>query len=63
MHRVQREKKNIFVFLSVFSAANPYIPESEIDKLTLPDYSYERKIWGIGKLPAGIDEAGRGPLA
>ena len=47
----------------MFSAANPYIPESEIDKLTLPDYSYERKIWGIGKLPAGIDEAGRGPLA
>ena len=47
----------------MFSAANPYIPESEIDKLTPPDYSYERKIWGIGKLPAGVDEAGRGPLA
>jgi ribonuclease HII len=28
-----------------------------------PDYSYEKKIWQIGKIPAGIDEAGRGPLA
>jgi len=31
--------------------------------LNLPDYSYERRIWKIGKLPAGVDEAGRGPLA
>ncbi|MBI2486146.1 MAG: ribonuclease HII [Deltaproteobacteria bacterium] len=31
--------------------------------MTPPNYSYERKIWGIGKLPAGVDEAGRGPLA
>ena len=29
----------------------------------MPDYSYERRIWNIGKLPAGVDEAGRGPLA
>lgn len=29
----------------------------------MPDYSYERRIWKIGKLPAGVDEAGRGPLA
>ncbi|HLE26286.1 MAG TPA: ribonuclease HII [Thermodesulfobacteriota bacterium] len=29
----------------------------------MPDYSYERRIWGSGKLPAGVDEAGRGPLA
>ncbi len=28
-----------------------------------PDYSFERKIWEIGKVPAGVDEAGRGPLA
>lgn len=32
-------------------------------KLSLPDYSYERKIWQIGKISAGVDEAGRGPLA
>jgi len=31
--------------------------------MTPPDFSYERKLWGIGKLPAGVDEAGRGPLA
>lgn len=31
--------------------------------MNLPDYSYERRIWKIGKLPAGVDEAGRGPLA
>jgi ribonuclease HII len=31
--------------------------------LSLPDYSFERRIWKIGKLPAGVDEAGRGPLA
>jgi len=31
--------------------------------LNLPDYSYERRIWKIGKIPAGVDEAGRGPLA
>ena len=29
----------------------------------LPDYSYERRIWKIGKISAGVDEAGRGPLA
>ncbi|HXG31657.1 MAG TPA: ribonuclease HII [Thermodesulfobacteriota bacterium] len=28
-----------------------------------PDYSFERRIWEIGKTPAGVDEAGRGPLA
>lgn len=31
--------------------------------MNLPDYSYERRIWKIGKIPAGVDEAGRGPLA
>lgn len=31
--------------------------------MNLPDYSYERRIWKVGKLPAGVDEAGRGPLA
>ena len=31
--------------------------------MSLPDYSYERRIWNIGKISAGIDEAGRGPLA
>jgi len=31
--------------------------------LSPPDYSFERKIWEIGKTPAGVDEAGRGPLA
>jgi ribonuclease HII len=31
--------------------------------LRLPDNSFERKIWRIGKVPAGVDEAGRGPLA
>ena len=31
--------------------------------MNLPDFSYERRIWKIGKLPAGVDEAGRGPLA
>ncbi|MGH7908433.1 MAG: ribonuclease HII [Thermodesulfobacteriota bacterium] len=31
--------------------------------MSLPDYSFERRIWGIGKVPAGVDEAGRGPLA
>ena len=25
--------------------------------------SYEEKIWNAGKIPAGVDEAGRGPLA
>ncbi|MFQ5786874.1 MAG: ribonuclease HII [Thermodesulfobacteriota bacterium] len=28
-----------------------------------PDYSFEEKLWKAGKLPAGVDEAGRGPLA
>jgi ribonuclease HII len=31
--------------------------------LTLLDYSFERRIWETGKIPAGVDEAGRGPLA
>jgi ribonuclease HII len=31
--------------------------------LSLPDYSYERRIWNMGKISAGVDEAGRGPLA
>jgi ribonuclease HII len=31
--------------------------------LSLPDYSCERRLWIKGKLPAGVDEAGRGPLA
>jgi ribonuclease HII len=29
----------------------------------LPDYSCEKRLWIEGKLPAGVDEAGRGPLA
>ncbi len=28
-----------------------------------PNYSYEQKLWSMGKTPAGIDEVGRGPLA
>jgi ribonuclease HII len=32
-------------------------------KLSIPDYSYERRIWNMGKISAGVDEAGRGPLA
>ena len=31
--------------------------------LSKPDYSFERRLWRDGKLPAGVDEAGRGPLA
>ena len=31
--------------------------------MILPDYSFERRIWEIGKTAAGVDEAGRGPLA
>jgi ribonuclease HII len=31
--------------------------------LILPDYSYEERIWKAGKISAGVDEAGRGPLA
>jgi ribonuclease HII len=31
--------------------------------MTPPDYYYERQLWGIGRFPAGVDEAGRGPLA
>jgi ribonuclease HII len=31
--------------------------------LSLPDYSFEKRLWTTGKLPAGVDEAGRGPLA
>ncbi len=28
-----------------------------------PNFDYEREIWAKGKIPAGVDEAGRGPLA
>ena len=28
-----------------------------------PNFEYEREIWAKGKIPAGVDEAGRGPLA
>ncbi len=28
-----------------------------------PDLDYEKEIWAKGKIPAGVDEAGRGPLA
>ena len=28
-----------------------------------PNYSYEENLWSKNKLPAGVDEAGRGPLA
>lgn len=28
-----------------------------------PDLTFEKEIWADGKIPAGVDEAGRGPLA
>ena len=28
-----------------------------------PNLDFEREIWAKGKIPAGVDEAGRGPLA
>ncbi len=28
-----------------------------------PNLDYEKEIWAKGKIPAGVDEAGRGPLA
>lgn len=28
-----------------------------------PNLDYEKKIWAKGRIPAGVDEAGRGPLA
>lgn len=31
--------------------------------MSLPDFSFEKRLWIDGKLPAGVDEAGRGPLA
>ncbi|MER3446913.1 MAG: ribonuclease HII [Candidatus Dadabacteria bacterium] len=31
--------------------------------MSLPDYSYEKRIWKLRKTSAGVDEAGRGPLA
>ncbi|NIP29758.1 MAG: ribonuclease HII [Candidatus Dadabacteria bacterium] len=31
--------------------------------MKLPDYSFEESLWNKSKLPAGLDEAGRGPLA
>lgn len=31
--------------------------------MSLPDFSIEKGLWINGKLPAGVDEAGRGPLA
>jgi ribonuclease HII len=31
--------------------------------LSPPNLDFEKKIWAKGKIPAGVDEAGRGPLA
>lgn len=31
--------------------------------MQLPDYSYEKQLWNKNIYPAGLDEAGRGPLA
>lgn len=31
--------------------------------MSLLDFSFEKRLWIDGKLPAGVDEAGRGPLA
>jgi len=31
--------------------------------LSPPNLDYEKKIWAKGRIPAGVDEAGRGPLA
>ena len=31
--------------------------------MDVPDYSIEEKLWSEKKLPSGLDEAGRGPLA
>lgn len=31
--------------------------------MSLETYSLEKEFWKIGQLPAGVDEAGRGPLA
>lgn len=31
--------------------------------MSLTDYKYEKRFWENGKVPAGVDEAGRGPLA
>lgn len=31
--------------------------------MRLPDYSIEKEFWNNDKLPCGVDEAGRGPLA
>ncbi|MGQ0792950.1 MAG: ribonuclease HII [Deltaproteobacteria bacterium] len=31
--------------------------------MTPPDYGYERKVWERGQIAAGVDEAGRGPIA
>ena len=28
-----------------------------------PSFDYEKEIWAKGRIPAGVDEAGRGPLA
>ncbi|MEM7009072.1 MAG: ribonuclease HII [Thermodesulfobacteriota bacterium] len=28
-----------------------------------PNLDYEKQVWAKGKIPAGVDEAGRGPLA
>ena len=28
-----------------------------------PNLEYEKEVWAKGKIPAGVDEAGRGPLA
>lgn len=32
-------------------------------ELSPPDLDFEKRIWAKGKIPAGVDEAGRGPLA
>jgi len=31
--------------------------------LSPPNLEYEKRIWAKGRIPAGVDEAGRGPLA
>ena len=33
------------------------------DNMAPPDFTIEKGLWSRGKTPAGIDEAGRGPLA
>jgi ribonuclease HII len=33
------------------------------EEMSPPDHEMEKRIWANGKTPAGVDEAGRGPLA